>query len=467
LCLSRLPYFLAWFPAAWPVDANAQLQQFLTGQITSHHPLLHTVILGLFGKLGQAVGSITLGIAAYSVVLILVSSAAYTYVIMSLKSWGVRPGAVVGAGAFYALWPLFSMHTMNPMKDVPFALGAMCLVTALISAARDGRAFWSKPGHWVAVIGFSLMVTLWRSNGVHVMAFALVLLIAFAKGQRKQFLVVAGVTALVFGIIQGPVHSAVLVGKGDPREAWSLPAQQVARAVQEHATQLTDEEWAQIHAIFSDPTWVSEAMPIEDAYHARLSDWVKNQINTEYVKTHRQEVLDLYWDLGRKYPKSYLSAAVAQGFGFWYPEAIEPASQAYVTDNQWGITEGDSLAPRLRAIMLKLSLTSARPVPIASMLFSAGFYAGVLVLAAASLLLKRRRQLLLALTPLAGIWLTAMLSPAFAEFRYVLALAMSAPLVALAAWYSQLADAAGPSTHSAGATSSSPPRPPNAQAVKT
>ncbi|MDR2565031.1 MAG: DUF6020 family protein [Bifidobacteriaceae bacterium] len=438
LCASRVPYFLAWYPAVLPVDAQVQLSMTIGGRpLLDLHPLAHTLLLGLFGKIGVALGSATLGLGLYSAFLIMASSAAFTYAVVALKRWGVRPTAVLGAGAFFALCPLFAMYSVNALKDVPFAIAIMCLVTALIEVLRRRPA---PPGWgpWLALTAFALMVVLWRSNGVHVLALSFLFLVALAKGLRRQFLAVAAVSAVVYCVVTGPVYDALGAVHGDStRETLSLPAQQIGRAVHEHANDLTPRERELVEAFFSVETRVSVGREFKDTYYPRLSDAVRLQIDTEYFKTHLDDAVWLWADLGRKYPKSYVNATLAQTFGYWYPEAIEAASQMYIADNPWGISEEDSLAPGLRKAMFWASLGSPRPVPVLSMAFSIGFYSGVLVLAAAVLALKRRQRLLLAMTPLLGIWGSTLLSPAFAEFRYVLGLALAAPVVALAAWYAR------------------------------
>ena len=44
-----------------------QLEQVFTGRYSAHHPLLHTLLLGGCVRLGQALGSINLGAALYTV----------------------------------------------------------------------------------------------------------------------------------------------------------------------------------------------------------------------------------------------------------------------------------------------------------------------------------------------------------------------------------------------------------------
>ncbi|MDE6404104.1 MAG: hypothetical protein K2M20_00460, partial [Lachnospiraceae bacterium] len=65
--LCWLPVFLAYYPSVFAYDAEGQLYQVLAGDYSTHHPLLHTLFLGAFFRLGMALGSCSAGMAVHSV----------------------------------------------------------------------------------------------------------------------------------------------------------------------------------------------------------------------------------------------------------------------------------------------------------------------------------------------------------------------------------------------------------------
>ena len=64
--LCWLPVFLAYYPSVFAYDAEGQLYQVIAGDYSTHHPLLHTLFMGAFFRLGGAVGSYPFGMAVHS-----------------------------------------------------------------------------------------------------------------------------------------------------------------------------------------------------------------------------------------------------------------------------------------------------------------------------------------------------------------------------------------------------------------
>lgn len=53
------------FPGSFAYDVPYQLRQVVTGQYSTHHPLLHTLLLGGLLQLGRYLGDINIGAALY------------------------------------------------------------------------------------------------------------------------------------------------------------------------------------------------------------------------------------------------------------------------------------------------------------------------------------------------------------------------------------------------------------------
>ena len=68
ICFCWLPIFLAYYPSVFAYDAEGQLYQVLASDYSTHHPLLHTLFLGAFFRLGIALGSCSVGMAVHSAV---------------------------------------------------------------------------------------------------------------------------------------------------------------------------------------------------------------------------------------------------------------------------------------------------------------------------------------------------------------------------------------------------------------
>ena len=63
-----VPMFAITFPGSFAYDVPFQLEQVFTDSYSTHHPLLHTLLMGSLVKLGHHFGNINLGAALYTLV---------------------------------------------------------------------------------------------------------------------------------------------------------------------------------------------------------------------------------------------------------------------------------------------------------------------------------------------------------------------------------------------------------------
>jgi len=93
--LSWLPVWLALYPGAFAYDAEFAYEQIRTGELTSHHPVLHTLILGNAVRLGNlSGGGYNLGIAVYCLLQMAFVSFAFSYVTEWIGTLTEKPWTV-------------------------------------------------------------------------------------------------------------------------------------------------------------------------------------------------------------------------------------------------------------------------------------------------------------------------------------------------------------------------------------
>ena len=90
-----VPMFLIAFPGAFGYDVPFQLEQVFTGAYSSHHPLLHTLIMGGCVRLGHALGRINLGAALYTALQIVSLAACAALTCASIARHGLLQPVVV------------------------------------------------------------------------------------------------------------------------------------------------------------------------------------------------------------------------------------------------------------------------------------------------------------------------------------------------------------------------------------
>lgn len=111
IALSLL-FILCWTPillASWPgyfcydveSDYLAEWSQFESGQLNSHHPILHTLLLGTIVNIGRNLRDFNTGIALFTILQALFIAGVFTYMISWLKRSGGK-GFLLGFSVAYA-----------------------------------------------------------------------------------------------------------------------------------------------------------------------------------------------------------------------------------------------------------------------------------------------------------------------------------------------------------------------------
>jgi hypothetical protein len=434
ICLSRVPYFLSFYPASMNQDSFQQLREALgTNPLWNHHPVASTMILVPFARFGQAVGNLNLGVGLFTCFQVAATSAAFTFMLVKMMRWGFPRWGVAATALMCALFPTWAVWSVTAMKDTMFSALFLCWVVTLIDATLNRRTYFRRPAHWAWMALFALTTTLLRSNGVYLVALATIVFVIFAVGQRRAFALIGAFAVGLSLLWNGPILTAMNVIPGNSKEALSLPLQQIQRTVKFDEPSLTQEERETLAEAFGlgDPSDLSE---IANRYDPRLADGIKTEFSEGWFDTHQGEFLRLWWQLGKEHPAAYGTAILTNTFGYWYPEAESWTVQMRIFEpNHLGLSQDSWITPVGVKVLRGSSAANMRMIPGVSMLYSIGFQSWLVALAALALVFKRRYRALIPFTPLALMWLTALVSPVFGEYRYVLGMMFCVPMMVLLA----------------------------------
>ena len=115
-----LPVLLAYYPGLFAYDINNQMNQVISGQYTTHHPLLHTLYVGVFYLLGGAVGDHNIGIALSVLIQMLAMAAIFAWLQRYMAVIGSKRIFRVISLAGFALLPMHPMLAISCTKDTLF-----------------------------------------------------------------------------------------------------------------------------------------------------------------------------------------------------------------------------------------------------------------------------------------------------------------------------------------------------------
>lgn len=307
--------FAAYYPAIMAYDVIPQLDQIRSSGLTTHHPLIHTLFLAGCLKIGEVfsffVNSDRAGLAVYSVLQMAAVAACFAYVYTFLRKKGVNRLLCYAFVLCAAVFPTHGMLAVSITKDTIY--GALVMVFTVL--VWELSSFFTKkknpgrklPAGYVLV---SLLLLLFRNNSVYAWVLYVITAAAFSRRQktvfRKSCAFHGGILLLYFVVNGLLIHAAAASSDTYAREMLSVPAQQIARVVQNHEEELTPQDLEAISAVWG------EALP---EYVPSIADRSKRDIRGD------KETLRIFageWiSLGFRYPGDYLQAFMLKNKGMW------------------------------------------------------------------------------------------------------------------------------------------------------
>ena len=299
-----VPMFGVAFPGSFAYDVPYQLRQVVTGAYSTHHPLLHTLLLGGLLQLGRALGNMDIGAAIYTAVQMGLLAGCFALTCGSIaRQCGAR--AAKRAAVFFALYPLHMVMAVNATKDVLFG-GFFALTLAFLNEmnAKPTRSLYAK----IAACG-ALAVMLRNNMAYAALAWLALWSVGSRRKGRNAALAMLLALALGFGG-NAALKSATHAADGDMSEMLSWPIQQLARARLEDGDKLSDAEKAAIDELMPGEAW--------KLYDPTISDPVKFEFDTQAFRTDMKKYTGIWLSVGQKCAGTYLDAAVALIYPFFY-----------------------------------------------------------------------------------------------------------------------------------------------------
>ena len=448
-----LPVFLAYYPSVFAYDAEGQLYQVIAGDYSTHHPLLHTLFLGAFFRLGGRMGSYSAGMAVHSVVQMLLMAGAFAGALTFLYEKQTARWTRILLLLFYGLFPTNSVLAISTTKDVLFSalvlLYTVCFYRLVCD--RNMQVTWKERA---VCILLGVLMLLFRNNAVYAFVVSVPILffgmrkIKDDQESAKEDVLWDGRTAgkeclyLSLGILLLFAVSAVSLKvlthaqSGSPREMLSVPLQQMARVwVHEENGELMEDQSLRQE--------MEKYMPSEwgfSVYNPHLADRVKN---IAIIHDDPKGLVKTWIRLGMEYPGVYIDAFLDNSVGLWfllddtharvYGIGTETGFGYLSTDNRTmpagcEIVE-HSYLPGLRAMMEKIvSDNEYENWPVVKFVFAPALYWWLLYLYVVVVLYQRRYREALPAVFLVVYYLTLLLSPTVL-IRYMYPLVVTVPVI--------------------------------------
>lgn len=314
ILLGFLIPFLTYFPAIIAYDALPQLSQIYVEGYSSHHPLIHTLMLSAALKIGKMLpfsNSDTIGLAIYTIAQMIIMALCFAYAYVYLCQKKVRKIICYLFLFYIAFWPTHGLLAVAITKDSIFSVFVMMFTIFTYQLIVDKSHSDSISNKWLAMyIIIIVFMLLFRNNSIYawILFVILFILLSIKKTYLKRVLGSFIIAFFIYFFVNwGMIYFTQATNDTYARETLSVPAQQIARTVAYHEDELTVEEKQWISTI-----WEGN-MP---EYVPAIADRSKKDISNEISEL---DALKKLWiQLGKKYPAEYIIAFLIKNMGLYY-----------------------------------------------------------------------------------------------------------------------------------------------------
>lgn len=433
LLLCWLPVLLAVYPGFFVYDAQDEYLQVASRTFSTHHPLVHVLLLGgIICAVHKVTDSYNLGIACYTVFQMILVSGGFTFLLSYLRKKKVSKTLRLISMLYFGLFPVIVMFTLCSAKDALFSTALLILLICLLEMNLDSDSFFASKG-WLLLTGASATgMMLLRNNGLYAFVFLIPFLAFYQKKYRKRVLVWAALSIAGCLLVNGGLKVAFHADDSENQEILTVPIQQLARTYKYEPEVFSQEDVNTLHEILPEEALVM--------YNARLSDPVKYRFRNDAFAADKGKYIKLWAKIGLKKPLSYLNAWLMTSYGFWYPDTVinvyagnSVFTFTYKDSSYFGYEvelpgERDSKIPWLDEVYRRLSLEiEQEKVPIVSMLFSPGGLFWLFAFVFSYMLYRKNYHILMPCIMVLAVWLTVILGPTYLP-RYVLIFWFGLPL---------------------------------------
>lgn len=427
LTVAYLPFVLLSYPGNLCWDVIGQIEQVvLHSGYSSHHPLVHTLLVGGLVKFGQVcLGSLEAGLFLYMLVQLGMFVVALAATVWRLAKRGVKGSWLTCLMGLYLLAPVYSNMASTAIKDVPFiafVIGYLICFSMLL----ESPALLRKKSFSGIFILMQVGMILFRNNGIYVVAgggiVAAVYLWKVYRGKERlqSIVVLFAVSLLISKLLLAVLMQVLHASPGSSGEMLSLPFQQTARYLQLYRTELTVEEKEAIEAVLGD---VNE---VAGRYDPDISDPVKALFKKDAETAEILRYLGTWAKGFLKHPLVYIEAFFHHVYGWFSPaatNAIRYETQDYELIRQQG------LFPQASKVLIFYYRFMNRITPV-GVLENVGLYVWVLIFMTAYLCKRRFGAQIVMTIPLWISLLICMASPCYIWHpRYAFPIMMTLPFL--------------------------------------
>ncbi|MGY3746855.1 DUF6020 family protein [Vagococcus salmoninarum] len=439
LTIMWLPLLILNYPGIIMGDSLQQITQFFGFvPLRSDNPILSTVFISAFVKLGQFLGSANFGIFLHSIVqsAILVLSLAFS--LKLIQRFGKSESFTFYMTFLLGFLPIISGLINVATKDLLFSASFLVFIVSLAIYLHDQNYFW-KHRTYLITIGSILIGILLRKNSLYVAILSLLVVLVSALLRRsvknyRIVLIVMGSISLAVVMDNALVKLAGANNETLRRESLSVVFQQTARYAHYYDEEITLAEKETINKVL-------DYDKIKNVYNPRISDPVKATHLESASSQEMKDYLNLWFKQFKNHPLVYLEATLNQNYSFFYLEKNPNVYYLFLTDayrrntpiriqyyEDLGFKENKQVKDF--QLVKKYYYQLFDKLPVLSQLNNVAFYIILLMMIMVFSIQKKKNKTLVLLIPLIALFLSLLAGPVVTGYvRYLIPFVMCGPLV--------------------------------------
>lgn len=428
-------YIIAFYPMILSKDPSYQLLQFFNIKtkyadyavlldenifLTNHHPVFHTMLLGLCYKVGSMLINDNFGLFLFSLIQILSLCSVFAYTIKYLKENDVDSKWLLVILGIYSLVPVFPKYAMTSVKDTLYT----CLfILYLIRIHKLMNNKYFNYRDFLILLLIMIFISIIRNNGIYVIVLSLPLLIIKLKDFRKELILLFLGCIIFYGTYSKVLLPSLGITDGSVRETLSIPFQQTARLAKYKKNAFSDNDKKVIDKVLNYKT-------LAKRYNPKLADPVKNKYNKYTTSKELKDYFKVWFKGLIKHPIIYIEATLNNIYGYFSPQETNWYVYSSFNDiiNKYGFNYSYNKLEILRKCLNGYAL--AFPfIPIFGLLVNIGFNTWLLILLAIYSLKNKKYNNMILLSPLFITLLVCVASPVNTYFRYAMPIVFSMPFM--------------------------------------
>ncbi len=420
-----LPVIVFGVSVATPDSWNSISQITGGSALSGAHPIIFTLFLGFFIKVGLIFDSLQLGLILFSIAQSTVIAIIFARVIVWMRAQGLGKWPILATLAFYAVLPVNAVAGIIIWKDVLFAGFGLLLLMSLRDIYVNKGEFNSKKSIALFVI-FAFLFCVWRNNGlyVYILFAALAVVLHYRLLFKKTTLIAILAAPIILAFVYTGVTSVVTSNTTSTAESLSVPLQQIARVVKYHGDTLSDTEKRAI----------DEILPydkLSSLYNPSLSDPVKSSFDVEVFKINKAKYVKLWLRLLIDYPRTFVLSFVYNFYGYLYPFYESSTTTDILMDNEIHFNAPPDYKDTPQVLGYKSILSKYKDILMSAvpLLNNIGFYVCIVILCLYVAIIRRKKELIGVFIVLAGLFITTILGPVNSEFRYLYLFVVATPFL--------------------------------------